>query len=129
MRIPERLKVGGKTYRVNITDRLALGLDYAAEILYPELEINIRPAAAEHMEASFLHEMIHAIFDHMGHKEHDELLVDGIAQALYMIIQDNPGLFSEAYRAHKSPEASSGTVVLDEAKSPAERCPVPVGVD
>lgn len=95
MKIPEKLKVGGSTYAVNITDRLALGMDYSGEILYAEQEINIRPGAQGHMEAVFLHEMVHAILDHMGRKEHDEQEVDGIAQALHMIIKDNPGLFVE----------------------------------
>lgn len=96
MKIPEKLKVGGKTYAVNITDRLAMGtLDYSAEILYSHLEINITPQAPEKMEADFLHEMVHSIFDHMGLKGHDEQQVDGIAQALHMIIKQNPGLFAE----------------------------------
>lgn len=94
MNIPEKLKVGGKTYTVNITPKLTLGCDYAAEILYTELEINVRPAAQEHMESSFLHEMVHAIFDHLGLKDHDEIQVDSIAQALHMIVKDNPGLFA-----------------------------------
>lgn len=96
MNIPKSIKVGGTTYTVNITDRLALGLDYGAEILYTEQEINVRPGGPEHMEAAFLHEMVHAIMDHMGLKEHDEREVEGFARALHMIIKDNPGLFAEA---------------------------------
>ena len=98
MNIPEKLKVGGKTYTVNITDRLVLGSDYGAEIMYTNLEINVRPAAQEHMEANFLHEMVHAIYEHMGLKDHDEIQVDGIAQALHMIIKDNPGMFAETVK-------------------------------
>ena len=94
MNIPEKIKVGGKTYKVNITDRLALGCDYGAEILYTDLEINVRPMAREQMEASFLHELIHAIFDHLGLKDHDEIQVDSIAQALHMVIKDNPKVFA-----------------------------------
>ena len=118
MRLPEKLKVGGKTYTVNVTDRLALGMDYAAEILYTAQEINIRPAAPEHMAASFLHEMVHAIFDHMGHKSHDEIMVDGIAQALHMIITDNPGLFSQPLGGSEGPGTLGATPVCPEAEKP-----------
>lgn len=103
MNIPEKLKVGGTTYTVNITDKLSLGCDYAAEILYSHAEINIRPSNPERMEADFLHEMVHAILAHMGHKSHDEREVDGIAQALHMIIKDNPDLFAPAAEEPSEP--------------------------
>ena len=95
MKIPERIKVGGKSYTVNTVNRLALGCDYSAEILYSDLQINITPQAQAKMEADFLHELVHAMLDHMGKKEHDEREVDGLAQALHMVLTDNPGLFGE----------------------------------
>lgn len=107
MNIPEKLKVGGKTYTVGTTDRLVLGSDYGGEIIYTDLEIHLRPMAPEQMEATFLHEMVHAIFDHLGVKDHDEIQVDSLAQALHMIIKDNPGMFAPA-----KPE-ESGKNMLD----------------
>ena len=96
MNIPEKIKIGGKVYKVNVTDRLESGLGSSAEICYNTLEINLRPYAQAKMEADFLHEIVHGIMEHIGLTDHDEVLVDGIAQGLHMVIVDNPGIFSEA---------------------------------
>jgi len=39
--------------------------------------------------------MFHGIFEHLGYNEHDEKLIDGLANALYMIIEDNPKMFEK----------------------------------
>ena len=95
MNIPERIKIGGKTYSVKETDLLPLGRDYTGEIDYENQVIYIRPANSERMEATLLHEMLHAIFDHLGYTEHNEKHIDELANALHMVITDNPKLFSE----------------------------------
>ena len=46
------------------------------------------------MELTFLHELIHTIFYHCD-IEQDEHVVEALAQALYMIIKDNPGIFKD----------------------------------
>lgn len=96
MKIPEKIKIGGKIYKVEITDRLDLGsVNYSGEINYKNLIIRICPSAQGKMESDFLHEMCHAIYDHLGYKEHDEKKIDELANAMYMIIQDNPKTFSD----------------------------------
>ena len=45
------------------------------------------------MEADLLHEMMHGIFDFLGYKDHDEKQIDELANALHMIILDNPEIF------------------------------------
>ena len=95
MYIPKKIKIGGKVYTVEITNKLDLGnVNVSAEILYNDLVIRVSPQAQGKMEADFIHELIHAIFDHLGYKEHDEKRVDELAQALYMVIVDNPDLFT-----------------------------------
>lgn len=95
MRVPETLKIGGKTYTVEITDKLSLGsVNYSGEILYDNLIIRICPAAKAKMNADFVHEMIHGIYSHLGYSEHDEKKIDELAQALYAVIVDNPDIFS-----------------------------------
>lgn len=95
MKIPENLKIGGKTYVVELTDSLYLGSgNVSAEILYSDLIIHINPNQAQaKIEADFLHEMLHVIMDHLGYKEHDEKRIDELAQALHMVIIDNPDVF------------------------------------
>lgn len=95
MKIPNKIKIGGKVYGVEITDRLNLGsVNYSGEISYTELAIRICPNAQAKMEADFLHEMFHGIMDFLGYNEHDEKKIDELANALYMVIQDNPEIFT-----------------------------------
>jgi len=92
--IPDKIKIGGKTYKVEVTKNLDLGsFGCSAEINYCDVVIRIVPNAQQRMEADLIHEMVHAIYDHMGYTKHDEKKVDELAQALYMVIQDNPEMF------------------------------------
>lgn len=96
MKIPKTLKIGGKVYAVEITDKLSLGsVNYSGEILYNDLVIRICPAAKAKMEADFVHEMVHGILSHLGYCEHDEKKVEELAEALYMVFMDNPEMFKE----------------------------------
>lgn len=94
MKIPNKVKIGGKVYDVEITDKLTLGsANYSGEIIYPDLVIRICPSAKGKMEADFLHELLHGIFVHLGYTDHDEKKIDELANALHMIITDNPEIF------------------------------------
>lgn len=95
MKIPEKIKIGGKTYAVEITNNLSLGsANYSGEIDYINLKIRICPSEKEKMENDFIHEMIHGIYSFFGYCEHDEKKVDELANALYMVIKDNPEMFA-----------------------------------
>ncbi len=94
MKIPKQLKIGGKIYTVEITDKLTLGsANYSGEILYDNLIIRICPSAPRKMEADFIHEIIHGIFAHLGYSEQEEKKIDELANALYAVIIDNPDMF------------------------------------
>lgn len=95
MKIPGKVKIGGLTYTVAETENITLGCDYSGEILYRDLKINIRPMAREQMERSFVHELVHGVFDNLGYTDHDEKKIDELAGALYALITDNPDMFKE----------------------------------
>ena len=96
MKIPNKLKVGGKVYTVEQTTKLDLGnWHYSGEVDYVNLVIRICPNAKGKMEADFLHEMLHAIHDFLGYSKQDEKKIDELANALHMIIQDNPEIFEK----------------------------------
>lgn len=95
MKIPEKIKIGGKTYKVSITKNLENGnVLNNGEINYGSQVIRIAPNAKETMEATFLHEVIHSIYDFLGYTKHDEKKIDELSNALYMVIQDNPKIFN-----------------------------------
>lgn len=109
MKIPQKVKVGGKIYQVEITDRLDLGMtNYSGEVNYQTLMIRICPQAQQKMEADFLHELCHTIFCHLGYSEHDEKKIEELASALYMVIQDNPEIFERGVENGK--HSDTGTV-------------------
>lgn len=96
MEIPNRVKIGGKVYSVEITDKLVLGsANHSAEIQYSDLVIRICPQARQKMEADLLHEIVHGLFAHMGMYDHEEEQVERLAAALYMLICDNPQMFEK----------------------------------
>ena len=96
MKIPQNVKIGAKTYSVEITDKLYLGsANFSGEIIYADLIIRICPSAQAKMESDFLHEMIHGMLTHLGYTEHDEKKVEEFANVLHMVICDNPEMFKE----------------------------------
>lgn len=96
MNIPDKIKIGGKIYKVEITDNLVLGCDYSGECVGSDLIIRVRPNLAEgHKESVFIHEILHAIYDFLGYSKHDEKKIDELANTLHMVIQDNPNIFQK----------------------------------
>jgi hypothetical protein len=94
--VPEKVKIGGITYAVEKTDKLALGkVNYSGETDFIDCVIRIVPTCQQKMEADFCHEMVHGILDHLGYSDHDEKKVDEFGKALYMIFKDNPQMFGE----------------------------------
>lgn len=94
MNIPDKLKVGGKVYTVERTADLTIGDRFMGECIYTTLSIRIVPCEARQMEeVTFLHEMIHAVYNHLGYTNHNEKKIDELANALHMIIVDNPDIF------------------------------------
>jgi len=95
MKIPEKVKVGGRVYTVEITENISLGSNYTGEIDYTKLVIRVRPMAQAKMEHDFIHELFHAMYDHCGYSEHTEEVADRFAAILHAIVCDNPEMFSE----------------------------------
>ena len=95
MDIPENIKIGGKIYQVAVTMMLKSGsMNSSAEIDHGESMIRITPQEDQKKCTDFLHEMVHGILNHLGYTDHDEQLVDGIANTLFAINVDNPDLFT-----------------------------------
>lgn len=100
MNIPDKIKIGGKIYKVEITDNLVLGCNYSGECVESDLIIRVRPNLAKgHKESVFIHEMLHAIYDFLGYTDHDEKKIDELANTLHMVIQDNSNIFEKALEA------------------------------
>ena len=92
MKIPDKVKIGGLTYDVEIIDT-PLTPKNQGEIDYHNLQIKLLSIKPKIMQRTFLHEVLHGIFDNLGYYDVDEKKVDELTGALYALIVDNPGLF------------------------------------
>ena len=103
MYIPDKIKIGARTYRViiidpdteTIFDRSADG-NLLGQIDHIGLTIKLLcTQAREQMAQSLLHEIVHGIAYDMGYNgDHNEREIDLLASELHRLIQDNPALFT-----------------------------------
>ena len=96
MKIPEKIKIGGKTYTAEITDKMDLGINnVSAEILYGDLIIRVSPQATAKWKrissTKWSMRFISASATATTTKNVDEL-----ANALHSVIVDNPDVFAPA---------------------------------
>lgn len=94
MRIPKKVKIGGSVYKIKNNVKLIDGNpDCYGLCDFIDKTIQIKDKQnRQAREEALIHEIIHALFFHMN-MEQDEDLVERIAQALHMLIKDNPELF------------------------------------
>jgi hypothetical protein len=79
MQIPEKIKIGGLIYDIEMTKYIGAGENCDGEIDFSELKIKIRPTARRNTERTFLHEVVHALLSNLGYTEHDEKHTDEFA--------------------------------------------------
>ena len=103
--IPDKVKIGGITYSVEVTEdeiydrgRLLEGL-----ISYSKGTIKLdKEMQDEYLERTFLHEVLHGIFESLGMYEDgepkiDEITANAISNALYQVLKDNDISFRQEY--------------------------------
>lgn len=97
MRIPNKIKIGWKKYRVvrrNPKRELVEVANYRwGEIDYDKRELVINESAdKQNAEATFIHEIIHGISE-MYKLDFEERTVEILGDALYTFVKDNPKIF------------------------------------
>lgn len=88
----DRIKVGPVYY--DITEKPFIDIDgdrnHAGCCDYDHTEIAIlADLSDERKNATFYHELMHAIFNEAGFDHHDEDLVDRLSKVLHQVIDDN----------------------------------------
>lgn len=87
--LPKHIKVGGITYNVEIVEPNLMD-DSIGLTSFRDATIYVsKNSSSELMEETFIHELIHAMLAHSGYVEHDEIMVESLAQTLYGVIKDN----------------------------------------
>lgn len=98
MIIPETLKIGGLTWKVEHHKGVANEGGVFGSTHFKYATIYLDPEnSQERDEQTFLHELLHVAFDHGGlnsrepfnTKANQEMLIDALANGLYGILKDN----------------------------------------
>lgn len=95
LNIPEKVKIAGIPYTVKFMDRVDNREDIGGLQVSAAQEIHIKNSLGkEHIEMVFLHECLHALYEHMC-LEHDEDIIRKLGHALHMFIKDNSEIFCD----------------------------------
>lgn len=96
MRITDTVKIGGIVYDVEKQSLIDNDPNCQGQIEFAEQRITLRGDLDHDKDFAkevFLHEILHGIFEHCGLK-HNENMIHSLSLALYMVIEDNPRIFS-----------------------------------
>ena len=97
--IPEEVKVGGMNYRIEVVPIIRDSASPVGRLSPHDGLIELMDAESDDfVKQTFLHEMVHALHYQMGYNGdpviEDEQYVDAMANALYALLTDNPGIFA-----------------------------------
>jgi hypothetical protein len=96
MKIPDKVKIGGHTLAVIITndcDNIAYNEIGKTCLAKNVIWLN-KNYPKSRQEEALLHEMVHNMFYDLG-EEQNEAIVERIGKYLYMSVIDNPEIFKE----------------------------------
>lgn len=96
MKPPASIKVGPITYDIRLLDGLLDGeRNIFGSITFRTETIDVESdMAPDEQRQTVLHEMVHIMLTHIGQRNHDEVLVDGLSYALFDVIRSNPELIT-----------------------------------
>jgi len=100
MKIPEKVKVLSKIYKVVVSDKV-LALDNTVSYglcdhNFPTISINNKLQDEQGMHETFIHELLHAIIKERNITvEDNEVVVTELAKGLINVMIDNKNIFGE----------------------------------
>jgi predicted metal-dependent peptidase len=97
------IKVGGLNYAVKVVKDLHHPMDTDVKLdgIIQFHSTSISLDSAQNEQATILalvHEIVHAMYIHIGKSDHDESDVDAMAYQLIGVVKDNPELFKKIMR-------------------------------
>ena len=100
MRIPEKIKIGGITYDVFVSEKILSleGKICSGIIHYEDAQIELNNGRSEQkIQETLWHEIIHGMSRDRGFNwgENDELYTEELGKSMNAFIKDNPELFKD----------------------------------
>lgn len=96
MTIPDKIKIGGLVYSVELVDTVDLTDHNTAGIVSYSLQKILidNHMGLDFTNKVFLHELLHVMFKHCG-LDQDESVIDRLAYCLYEVLKENDINFRE----------------------------------
>ena len=92
MKIPDKLKVGGTVYDIEICDCISDEPD--GLFVYNKSKIIVvRRESEQAMKQTFFHELFHAIDCAYNGGNLEEDVIERLSQGMYQVVKDNPSIF------------------------------------
>ncbi len=97
MKIPKKIKIGGFIWEVKESKEVTAEGNCYGSTHHSLQKIFLEPKMTKQKtEQVFLHEVLHAIWDHAGmnankkfDKESEEMIINPLANGLYQVLNDN----------------------------------------
>lgn len=88
---PKKVRIGSCDYDVVLVQKEVseISPSFIAVLNYPEAKMTIMDCDEQRVKVAFWHEAIHGMLKNAGQNEHDEIIVDAIANGLYAFFRDN----------------------------------------
>ncbi len=86
MKIPKRFELAGNTWWVKIVPADAVSHNYGKCALHSRTIYINEEETPEQKRQTFIHELGHAICATMGYQDHDEQIIEGVAQLVYQFM-------------------------------------------
>lgn len=94
--IPDKIDVAGIEYDIKEVEGLAEEHGLCGQILYQKGIIKINSDMFQtKKEQTFVHEMLHSIFNEAGYNEQDEDMINRVSIVLYQVLKGNKLYFGE----------------------------------
>lgn len=90
--IPNKINISGIEYTVEEVDNVIIdgSNQFLGACYYTSAEIQVRSDLPQtKKEQTFVHEMLHAIFNEAGYSEQDEDMVNRVGIVLYQVLKNN----------------------------------------
>lgn len=96
MKIPDKLKVGGHTYKIirdykfqERTDLIAQAEHISQEIRLAPMDVTGNEMHPEKMEEMFLHELLHCVDNVFNGQKIDEASITNFSEGLCQVLKEN----------------------------------------
>jgi len=102
MKIPKKLKIGGRVINVVFDKELTNREDvtgsahYRYEKMFIQPSVEGKPRSEDDIAITFVHELLHFIATYIAEKKlHEEKCLTRLSEALYQVLKDNKLYFGE----------------------------------